>query len=105
MSQTKLGFFRVSCGLGVLVFLLALGATSQAQMTLQGTVNVFVLDGTGGAFQGAKLAPQNPAPCLLLATAYRKRGRIEQAQAMLAMVAKLNEEQAEKRRQTAGENR
>jgi hypothetical protein len=44
------------------VFLLALGAISQAQMTLQGTVNVFVLDETGGAVQGAKLAPQNPAP-------------------------------------------
>ena len=55
------------------MFLLALGAISQAQMTLQGTVNVFVLDETGGAVQGAKLAPQNPAPCLLLATAYRKR--------------------------------
>jgi tetratricopeptide (TPR) repeat protein len=54
---------------------------------------------------GHQLAPQNPAPCLLLATAYRKRGRLEQARAMLAMVAKLNEEQAEKRRQAVDEDR
>jgi hypothetical protein len=66
MSQTKLGFFRVSCGLGVLVFLLALGATSQAQMTLQGTVNVFVLDETGGAFREQSLLHRTllPACCL-----------------------------------------
>ena len=48
---------------------------------------------------GHRLSPQNPTPCLLLATAYRKRGRLEQAQAMLAMVDKLNQEQARKRRQ------
>jgi len=42
---------------------------------------------------------------LLLATAYRKRGQLEQAQAMLAMVAKLNEEQAQKHRQPLDENR
>ena len=47
---------------------------------------------------GRQLAPQNPAPYMLLATAYRKRGQPEQERAMLAMVAKLNEEQAEKRR-------
>lgn len=47
---------------------------------------------------GRQLAPQNPAPCLLLATAYRKRGQLEQERAMLAIVAKLNEEQAERRR-------
>lgn len=47
---------------------------------------------------GHKLAPQNPTPCLLLATAYRKRGELEQAQAMLAMVNRLNQEQAQKRR-------
>lgn len=49
---------------------------------------------------GRRLAPQNPTPCLLLATAYRKGGRAAQAQAMLDMVAKLNKEQAAKRSQT-----
>src|SRR5438270_5362337 len=38
---------------------------------------------------GRQLAPKNPTPCLLLATAYRKRGQPEQAQKMLAIVAKL----------------
>ena len=47
---------------------------------------------------GRQLAPQNPAPYLLLATAYRKRGQPEQERAMLAIVAKLNEDQAERRR-------
>ena len=47
---------------------------------------------------GRQLAPQNPAPYMLLATAYRKRGQLEQERAMLAIVAKLNEEQAQKRR-------
>ena len=47
---------------------------------------------------GRQLAPQDPTPYLLLATAYRKRGQREQARAMMDMVAKLNEEQAEKRR-------
>lgn len=47
---------------------------------------------------GRQLAPQDPSCYLLLATAYRKRGQPEQARAMMAMVAKLNEEQAEKRR-------
>ena len=47
---------------------------------------------------GRQLAPENPAPYMLLATAYRKRGQIEQERAMLAIVAKLNEEQAERRR-------
>lgn len=54
---------------------------------------------------GRRLAPQNPSPYMLLATAYRKRGRLEQARAMLAMVAKLNEEQAQKRRSLLDENR
>ena len=45
-----------------------------------------------------QLAPQNPAPYMLLATAYRKRGQPERERAMLAMVARLNEEQAQKRR-------
>lgn len=48
---------------------------------------------------GHQLAPQNPTPCLLLATAYRKHGRAAHAQAMLDMVAKLNKEQAAKRSQ------
>lgn len=47
---------------------------------------------------GRQLAPQDPTPYLLLAMAYRKRGRLEQARTMMDMVAKLNEEQAEKRR-------
>ena len=47
---------------------------------------------------GRHLAPQDPSCYLLLATAYRKRGQPNQARAMMAMVAKLNEEQAEKRR-------
>lgn len=47
---------------------------------------------------GHRLAPQNPTPCLLLATAYRKRGKLEQARAMLVIVDRLNEEQAQKRR-------
>lgn len=54
---------------------------------------------------GRQLAPRNPAPCLLLATAYRKRGQLKQAQAMLAMVDKLNEEQAQKRRRALYESR
>ncbi|HKW32017.1 MAG TPA: tetratricopeptide repeat protein [Candidatus Acidoferrum sp.] len=53
---------------------------------------------------GHRLAPQNPTPCLLLATAYRKRGKLDQAQAMLAIVDKLNQEQARKRRQALDEN-
>jgi tetratricopeptide (TPR) repeat protein len=53
---------------------------------------------------GRRLAPQNPSPYMLLATAYRKRGQLDQAQMMLAMVAKLNEEQAQRRRQAFGED-
>lgn len=47
---------------------------------------------------GRQLAPQDPSSYLLLATAYRKSGQPEQVRAMMAMVAKLNEEQAESRR-------
>lgn len=47
---------------------------------------------------GHRLAPQNPTPCLLLATAYRKGGKLEQAQAMLVIVDMLNKEQAQKHR-------
>ena len=54
---------------------------------------------------GRKLAPQNPTPCVLLATAYRKRGQMEQAQAMLAIVAKLNQDQARRRRQALDKDR
>lgn len=54
---------------------------------------------------GRQLAPRNPTPCLLLATAYRKRGQVEQARAMLALVAKLNEEQAQKHRPASEEDR
>jgi tetratricopeptide (TPR) repeat protein len=52
-----------------------------------------------------QLGPQNPSPYMLLATAYRKRGQIEQERAMLAMVAKLNEEQAQKRRRDFNKER
>ena len=52
---------------------------------------------------GRKLAPQNPTPCMLLASAYRKHGRTEEAQAMLAIVDRLNQERARKRR-ALGEN-
>jgi hypothetical protein len=38
-------------------------------------------------------------------SAYRKRGQLVQAQAMLAIVDKLNQEQARKRRQALDENR
>jgi hypothetical protein len=47
---------------------------------------------------GRQLAPRDASCYLLLANAYRKRGQSDQARAMMAMVAKLNEEQAEKRR-------
>lgn len=51
---------------------------------------------------GHRLAPQNPTPCLLLATAFRRRGKLEQASEMMALVAKLNEEQAQRRRAALG---
>lgn len=54
---------------------------------------------------GRQLAPQNPTPYMLLAMAYRKRGQLEQARTMLDMVAKINEEQAEKRRAAADQER
>jgi tetratricopeptide (TPR) repeat protein len=52
-----------------------------------------------------QLAPRDPSCYLLLSTAYRKRGQLEQAQAMMAMVAKLDEERAEKRRLAFGKER
>ena len=54
---------------------------------------------------GRQLAPQNPTPYMLLAMAYRKCGQLEQARTMLDMVAKINEEQAEKRRAAADQER
>jgi len=54
--------------------------------------------------KGMQLAPQDPSPYFLLATAYRKRGRLEEARAMMDMVAKINEEQAQKRRAAFDEN-
>src|ERR1051325_3296776 len=54
---------------------------------------------------GRQLAPHNPTPCWLLATAYRKRGQVERERAMLALVAKLNEEQAQKHRPASDEDR
>jgi len=52
---------------------------------------------------GKQLSPRNPAVFSLLASAYRKRGQPEQARAMLAILAKLNEEQVQKIRAAPGD--
>jgi tetratricopeptide (TPR) repeat protein len=52
---------------------------------------------------GRRLSPQNPAVYSLLATAYRKRARLDQAEAMLTILAKLNQEQAQKIRTAPGD--
>jgi len=54
---------------------------------------------------GRRLRPQNPAAYSLLAAAYRKRGRIDQAEEMLAIIAKLNQEQAQRIRTAPGDNK
>ena len=54
---------------------------------------------------GRALSPQNPGAYSLLATAYRKSGRLGQADAMLAILAKLNQEQAQKIRTAPGESK
>ncbi len=54
---------------------------------------------------GRRLSPQNPAVYSLLAAAYRKSGRVDQAETMLAILAKLNQKQAQKIRNAPGDNR
>jgi tetratricopeptide (TPR) repeat protein len=54
---------------------------------------------------GRRLSPRNPAVYSLLATAYRKSGRLDQGEAMLAILAKLNQEQAQRIRTAPGDSR
>jgi tetratricopeptide (TPR) repeat protein len=54
---------------------------------------------------GRRLSPQNPAVYTLLAAAYRKSGRPGQAEAMLTILAKLNQEQAQRIRTAPGDSR
>jgi tetratricopeptide (TPR) repeat protein len=72
--------------------------------------HVELLDGRLGAAvehleTGRRLSPRNPAVYSLLATAYRKSGRLEQAEAMLAMLRKLNQEQAQRIRSAPGDSK
>jgi tetratricopeptide (TPR) repeat protein len=52
---------------------------------------------------GRRLSPRNPAVYSLLATTYRKSGRLDQAEAMLTILAKLNQEQAQRIRTAPGD--
>src|SRR5204863_136571 len=62
------------------------------------------VDGAKGDFElAARLAPRNTSVFSLLAAAYRKRGQPEQAQAMLATLVKLNEEQVRRIRSAPGD--
>jgi tetratricopeptide (TPR) repeat protein len=54
---------------------------------------------------GRRLSPQNPAVYSLLAAAYRRSGRPSQAEAMLTILAKLNQDQAQRIRTTPGDTR
>lgn len=54
---------------------------------------------------GRRLSAQNPAVYSLLATAYRKSGRLDQAEAMLAILAKLNQEQTQRIRTAPGDSK
>jgi tetratricopeptide (TPR) repeat protein len=54
---------------------------------------------------GRRLSPQNPAVYSLLAAAYRKNGRLDQAETMLTILAKLNQEQAQRIRTAPGDNK
>jgi len=72
--------------------------------------HVYLLDGRlDAAIEhleiGRRLSPQNPAAYALLATAYRKSGRLDQAEATLAVLAKLNQEQAQKIRTAPGDSK
>jgi len=52
---------------------------------------------------GRRLSPQNPAVYSLLAAAYRRSGRFAEAEAMLAILARLNQEQAQRIRTAPGD--
>jgi predicted Zn-dependent protease len=54
---------------------------------------------------GRHLSPQNPAVYSLLAAAYRKSGRPSQAEAMLTILAQLNQEQAQRIRTAPGDSK
>jgi tetratricopeptide (TPR) repeat protein len=54
---------------------------------------------------GRELDPRNPAVYSNLATAFRRRGDAQQAEAMLAILAKLNLEQVEKIRSAPGDRK
>ena len=54
---------------------------------------------------GRRLSPQNPAAYSLLAAAYRKSGRLDQAEAMLTILARLNQEEAQRIRTAPGDNK
>ena len=54
---------------------------------------------------GRRLSPQNPAVYPLLATAYRKSGRLDQGEAMLEILKKLNQEQAQRIRTAPGDRK
>jgi tetratricopeptide (TPR) repeat protein len=54
---------------------------------------------------GRRLSPQNPAVYSLLAAAYRRSGRPGQAEAMLTILAKLNQEQAQRIRTAPGDSK
>jgi tetratricopeptide (TPR) repeat protein len=52
---------------------------------------------------GRRLSPENPAVYSLLAAAYRRSGRFADAEAMLGILAKLNQEQAQRIRTAPGD--
>jgi tetratricopeptide (TPR) repeat protein len=54
---------------------------------------------------GRRLSPQNPGAYSLLAAAYRKNGRLDQSKAILAILMKLNQEQAQRIRTAPGESK
>lgn len=54
---------------------------------------------------GRELAPRNPAVYSNLATAFRRRGNTQQAEQMLAILAKLNQEHVEKIRSAPGDRK
>jgi tetratricopeptide (TPR) repeat protein len=54
---------------------------------------------------GRQLSPQNPAVYSLLAAAYRKSGQPDKAGVMLAILARLNQEQAQKIRTAPGDSK
>ncbi len=62
MAKSRFSSKQSLCALGVFALVLSFGPSmSWAQMSSQGTVNVTVLDPTGGVVQGAKLVLQDLA--------------------------------------------